>query len=196
MSKKLLKINSSGRVNGSVTRELTEDVVKLLQTKDDYEVIERDVAKGLPFVNETIINGFYTPVENQTEDQKNQLRISDELVQEFKDADVLVFGFPIYNFGIPASLKAYIDLVGRVGHTFKYTENGPVALLPSRKTYLVVASGGTPVGSGWDYATNYFKHVLGFLGIREDDIELIAADTLNKEKDKLVKAKEAIAELL
>jgi len=89
-------------------------------------------------------------------------------------ADVLVIGVPIYNFGIPAALKAWVDMVARARLTFRYTEQGPEGLLRVKRAYLVVASGGTAAGSAVDFATGYLRHVLGFLGI--DDVEIIAAD--------------------
>jgi FMN-dependent NADH-azoreductase len=90
------------------------------------------------------------------------------------DADVLVIGVPVYNFGIPASLKAWVDMIARARLTFRYTESGPVGLLRGKRAVLVVASGGTAVGSEIDFATDYLRHVLGFLGI--DDVEIIAAN--------------------
>ena len=92
------------------------------------------------------------------------------------EADVLVIGAPIYNFSIPASLKAYFDLVARAGLTFKYTENRPEGLLKNKKAYIVVSSGGTEIGSDIDFAGNYIKHFLGFLGIT--DVEFVKLDQL------------------
>jgi FMN-dependent NADH-azoreductase len=87
-----------------------------------------------------------------------------------------VIGVPVYNFGVPAALKAWIDLVARAGVTFKYTETGPVGLLNDKRAILAVATGGTPVGSDIDFATGYMKHVLGFIGIH--NVEVIAADSV------------------
>ncbi|MEM9054926.1 MAG: NAD(P)H-dependent oxidoreductase, partial [Pseudomonadota bacterium] len=83
---------------------------------------------------------------------------------------------PVYNFGVPAALKAWIDLVARARKTFKYTETGPVGLLEGKTAYVVIASGGTPSGAQIDFATPYVRHVLGFLGIHE--VNVIAADQL------------------
>ena len=87
-----------------------------------------------------------------------------------------MIGVPVYNFGIPASLKAWVDLVARARETFRYSENGPVGLLEGKKAYILLASGGTPVGSDVDFASNYLKFILGFLGIT--DVTVIAADQL------------------
>ncbi len=121
--------------------------------------------------------------------------MSDSLVAELKDADVLVIGVPIYNFNVPASLKAWIDMIARARLTFRYTENGPEGLLQGKKAYLVVATGGVPVGSPVDFATPYLKHALGFIGIT--DVEIIAADRLNSQADEAMdSARARIAELI
>ena len=93
------------------------------------------------------------------------------------DYDVVVIGAPMYNFSIPAALKAWIDLVARAGLTFRYTENGPVGMLENKKAYVMLATGGTSIGSEIDYASGYLRHVLGFLGIH--DVELISAERMN-----------------
>ena len=118
----------------------------------------------------------FTPAEQRNEEQKAALAESDALVAELRAADVLIIGVPIYNFGIPAALKAWVDMVARARLTFRYTENGPVGLLKGKRVYLVVASGGTAVGSEIDFATGYLRHMLGFLGI--DDVHIVAADRL------------------
>jgi FMN-dependent NADH-azoreductase len=95
-------------------------------------------------------------------------------VAEAMAADVWVIATPIYNFGVPASLKAWIDQIARARLTFRYTEQGPQGLLTGKKVYILTATGGTEVGSAIDFATPWLKFVLGFLGIT--DIEVIAAD--------------------
>ena len=87
----------------------------------------------------------------------------------------------IYNFGVPAALKAWIDQIARAGVTFKYTENGPVGLLDGKRAIIAVASGGTEVGSEIDFATGYMRHIMGFIGIH--DVEVVAADQLMLDAD-------------
>ena len=111
---------------------------------------------------------------------------SDTLVAELEAADVLVIGTPIYNFAIPAALKAWFDQVARPRVTFRYTEDGSVGLLGGKKAYIVVASGGVPVGSPVDFATPYIRHMLGFLGI--SDVEIVAADSLLSRGDEAIEA--------
>lgn len=175
--KRILRIDSSGRRQGSVSRALAEHLSEQLRMRFPYaEVVTRDLNEGLGFVNEAWIEAAYTRSENRTAEHREILAVSDKLVDEFASADILVFTIPIYNFSVPASLKAWIDLVCRIGRTFRYTEEGPHSLLPNRKTYIIVTSGGTPIGSDIDYATDYFQHVLSFLGIT--DVKIVEADRL------------------
>jgi FMN-dependent NADH-azoreductase len=105
-------------------------------------------------------------------------------VDELKAAEVIVIGMPVYNFGIPAALKVWVDMVARARLTFRYTENGPEGLLKGKKVYLVVASGGVAVDSDVDFATPYMRHVLRFLGI--DDIEVVTATQQNIRGDESI----------
>lgn len=176
-TKTVLKIDASARKDGSVTRQLTEELVtSLLQSNPDTKVLTRDVSAGLPFVDEAWIGANFTDAGERSAEQKLALALSDTLVGELKAADTIVIGVPVYNFGIPASLKAWVDLVARARETFRYSENGPVGLLDGKKAYILLASGGTPVGSDVDFASNYLKFILGFLGIT--DVTVIAADQL------------------
>ena len=102
-----------------------------------------------------------------------RLALSDQLIRELQDADTIVIGAPIYNFGAPASLKAWMDLVARPGVTFRYTPDGPEGLLTGKKAIVTVASGGVPVGSDIDFLSSHLKFFLGFIGIT--DVEIHAA---------------------
>jgi len=124
---------------------------------------------------------------------RETLGYSDELVDELKNADTLVIGVPVYNFSIAATLKAWIDMIARARLTFRYTENGPVGLLEGKKAYLVVATGGVPVGSPMDFATPYLRHALSFVGII--DVEIVAADGVNNNaEESMDRARAHIAE--
>ncbi|MEX0310570.1 MAG: FMN-dependent NADH-azoreductase [Tateyamaria sp.] len=166
----ILHIDSSARTQGSVTRDLTADIVAKL----GGDVIRRDLKEALPQINETWVNANFTPEADRDPAQRDTLALSDSLVAELKAADTIVIGVPVYNFGVPAALKAWIDLIARAGVTFKYSESGPVGLLDGKRAIIAIATGGTPVGSDIDFATNYLKHVMGFIGIH--DVEVIAAD--------------------
>jgi FMN-dependent NADH-azoreductase len=172
----VLRIDASGRHEGSQSRALTDKVLAQLKAAGAARVIARDLAGGVELVDQAWINANFTPEEDRTEAQVLRLRGSDALVDELVQSDVIVIGTPIYNFGVPAALKAWVDQVARARKTFRYTENGPVGLLEGKKAYIVVASGGTEVGSGIDFATGYLKHILGFIGIH--DVTVFAADQL------------------
>lgn len=172
---RVLRVEASARKSGSTSRSLGDKVVARLRVQHpDLTVVERDLADGIPFVTEDWIAANVTADEQRTTEQRETLAISDTLVAELQAADILVIGLPVYNFGPPAALKAWIDQVARARVTFRYTENGPVGLLAGKKAYVVAASGGTEVGSAVDFATPYLRHVLGFIGIK--DVTLIAAD--------------------
>ena len=174
---KVLRIDSSGRTHNSTTRELADLLIEQLGRQSGaLDVTTRDVAAGLPFVNEEWINANFTDPDQRSERQRDVLAYSDKLVRELMDADILVIGAPIYNFGIPAALKAWVDMIARARVTFRYSENGPVGLLAGKRAILVVASGGTPVGGSMDFASTYLRHVLAFVGIT--DVATIAAERL------------------
>lgn len=167
----ILRIDSSARTEGSVTRDLLDTIeAKLVGT-----VTRRDVGgAAVPQITGTWVASNFTPADERTEEHKATLALSDTLIAEIKAADTLLIGLPIYNFSVPGALKAWIDLVCRAGVTFKYTDTGPVGLLTGKRAIVAVASGGVPMGSAGDYATGYIRHVLGFIGIT--DVQFVAAD--------------------
>jgi len=191
---RILKVDASARKAGSVTRELSDQLVtSLLSTHSGASVIERDVAAGLPVVDEDWIGANFTDPAERTPEQRLKLALSDTLVNEVRSADVLVIGVPIYNFGVPASLKAWVDLIARARETFRYTENGPVGLLEGKKAFLIVASGGVKAGSEVDFATAFMKHILGFIGVK--DVTVVAADQLMLDENKKSEAQSQIQDL-
>lgn len=194
MTTHILKIDSSARTEGSISRELGADIIARLAETGPVEVTERDVSTGLPVVTGDWIGANFTPADDRSAAQRDELALSDALVAELAAADVLVIGLPIYNFGLPASLKAWIDLVARAGVTFRYSETGPKGLLEGKRAIIAVASGGTEVGSKIDFATNYLAHVLGFIGIT--DVSFVTADRMMVDADAaLARAKGQIADL-
>lgn len=188
----ILQVNASARKTGSVTRELTETLVtRLLEKSPQAKVISRDVSQGLPFLDEDWVGANFTDPAERSAEQRMKLALSDTLVSELRTADTIVIGSPIYNFSVPAALKAWVDLIARARETFQYTDNGPEGLLKDKKAYVIVASGGTKVGSEIDFAANYLKHVLGFVGI--SDVTIVAADQLMMDP---AKREAALAETL
>ncbi len=194
MNHKILHINSSGRVEGSVTRDISAQLVSQLQQQTGYDTMKLDLAEGLPFVDEQWIGANFTDPEQRSDRQKAKLALSDSLVSDLQEASHIVIAAPIYNFSVPAVLKAWIDMVARARVTFRYTENGPEGLLKGKKAYLVVASGGVPLESDYDFATPYLKQVMGFLGI--DDVTVINTNELGQAANEaeVVEKLSAIAE--
>jgi len=193
---RVLEVSASGRRGDSVSRKLTKDIIAALETRyGDIDLARRDLSDGVEFVDESWITANFTPAEERTHEHRDALAKSDALVDELQQADVVVIGAPIYNFGVPAVLKAWVDMIARARLTFRYTAYGPEGLLKGKKAYIVVASGGVPVDSPADFATPYLRQALRFVGI--SDIEIIAADQLNTvAADSIDAARARIAELV
>jgi FMN-dependent NADH-azoreductase len=191
----VLRVDASMRRSGSVTRELADDLIAVLEARDGgIALVNRDLTEGLPFIDESWIGANVTDPAERSDSQKERLALSDTLADELKAADVVVIASPIYNFNVPAAMKAWIDLIARARETFRYTENGPVGLLEGKKAYVVSASGGTEVGGEIDFAVRYLKHVLGFVGIH--DVTVVAAERLMFGAEESVSAaKAAVAEI-
>jgi FMN-dependent NADH-azoreductase len=197
----LLKIDSSPRGEASVSRQLTNAFAKRWQDHHPgAPVIERDLYAGpaLPLVDSTWIGAAYTPAEARTPEQTAALAVSEKLIGELEAADEYVFGVPMYNFGVPAAFKAWIDQVARAGRTFSYTSGGIEGLLKGKKATVIISSGGvyqpnTPFAL-MDFVVPYLRSVLGFVGIT--NIEFIAADGLSKVMQGQVKLEEHIAPTL
>lgn len=181
MSTNILRIDASARRTGSVTRDLNDKIIERFQRTGEAHVVTRDLADPLPLLTEEWIGANFTDPAERTDTQRETLALSDELVAELKAADVILIGLPIYNFGVPGALKAWIDLVARARETFRYSEYGPVGLLEGKRAIVTVASGGTEAGSSIDFASTYLKHVLGFIGIT--DVVFVNADQMMIDAD-------------
>ena len=180
----ILRIDASGRHDGSVTREITDRVIARL---GDADVITRDLAETPPtLVDQRIIGSYFTPPDQRTAEQSEAIAPSDAVVDELMRADTVVVGMPIYNFGAPAALKGWADMAARAGVTFKYEADGPKGLLEGKRAIVVVASGGTGVDSEIDWATPWLRFFLGFIGIH--DVTVIAAGRMNADKNALERA--------
>jgi FMN-dependent NADH-azoreductase len=172
----ILYITASIRSDSeSISRGLGQSIVDGLAAKTGASITTRDLsADTLPFVSAERFAANLTPVAERTPAQAELAAIADTLIAELQAADTIVIGSPIYNFGPPASLKAWADLVARAGTTFRYTATGPEGLLTGKKAYIAIASGGTPVGAEFDFMSRWLTFFLGFLGIT--DVEIVAAD--------------------
>ncbi|QOG01379.1 FMN-dependent NADH-azoreductase [Flavobacterium sp. MDT1-60] len=172
MSKRILNIVTSIKGDTSFSNQLSNAVIeKLTNIYTEIEVNTLDLSKTpLPYLTDLHISAIYTPAELHTEDQKEALKYSDAAIKDVLEADIIVIGVPLYNFGIPAVLKGWIDQVARAGKTFSYDENGPKGLLTDKKVFLSIASGAIfsegPYKS-YDFSESYLRTVLGFLGIMD-----------------------------
>ena len=190
----ILRIDASARTENSVSRDLLDRIIARFDAAGDATVTHRDLAHGVPLIDEDWVGANFTPADARNDAQKEKLAVSDELVGEVKDADVLLIGLPIYNFSVPAAMKAWIDQIARAGVTFKYTEYGPKGLLEGKRAIVVVASGGTEMGSDIDFASGYLRHVLGFIGI--EDVVFVPADRMMVDAEATLKSAHEAVEAL
>ncbi|HYU69678.1 MAG TPA: FMN-dependent NADH-azoreductase [Burkholderiales bacterium] len=176
--KTLLQIRSSIFSDGGQSSRLAERFVAAWRASNPGgKVIVRDLAKEpVPHLDAARFAAFVAKPEERTPEQQAVVDYSDALIGELKRADVVVLGLPMYNFGLPSTLKAYFDHVGRAGETFKYTEKGPAGLLTGKKVYVFAARGGMYAGTPNDTQTPFIRTFLSFIGM--DDIEFIYAEGL------------------
>jgi FMN-dependent NADH-azoreductase len=184
MTLNTLRVDASARKVDSVSRQLGDTLIEHLQVQQALNLQTVDLSEPPPVVDADWVAANNTPEDQRSELQKSTLTQSDKLVEQLEAADLLVITTPIYNFGVPAALKAWIDQVARAGRTFRYTDSGPVGLLKHKRAIVIVASGGTRLDSDIDFATPYLKHVLGFIGIH--DVSFIAADALVQAADEVI----------
>ena len=160
----VLHINSSARLSNSNTRIIGQYLVDVL----GQPVISRDLAREpLPPISAEDLVAVHGSSDNQRASLLAHLALSEQLIDELKRADTLVLAAPMYNFGIPATLKQWIDSICRAGVSFKYTEQGPVGLVGVKRAFVITASGGTPIGSEMDFASRYLEHICKFIGISD-----------------------------
>ena len=178
---KILQIKSSVfNGQGQSSRLATEFVTQLQDQNLDAQVRERDlVAEGIPHLDAARTAALFSKPEERTAEQKAVVAYSDALIAELRDADVLVLGLPMYNFGIPSQLKAWFDHIARAGVTFKYTEKGAVGLVTGKKAYVFAARGG--VYGDQDFQTQFVRQFLGFIGIT--DVQFVYAEGLAMGED-------------
>ena len=181
----ILRIDASMRRQKSVSRMLADEMVAALGArKSSVNVINRDLAAGIGIVNAAWIEAERTSEENRTSDQRALLTQSDALVAELQAADDIVIATPIYNFSVPAALKAWIDLICRDKITFTYENDTPRGLLSNKRATVIVTSGGTLAGRDIDFTTSYIRHILGFIGV--DDVTMIDVTGLSKNRNDVI----------
>ncbi|EFL90917.1 FMN-dependent NADH-azoreductase [Ahrensia sp. R2A130] len=193
---RILRIDSSSRPSspsagnggeGSFSRNLADNLIEHLSAKHpESEIVVRDlVTNPVPHIANETISGYYTRPEAMTDALRGATALSDELIAEVKDADVIVLSVPLYNFSIPSALKAWIDHVVRIGHTFSYEDGQFAGLVEDKPIYVCFSYGAGGYGQNgplqaYDHMKPYLMMVLKFIGLASIEtfaIEATTADT-------------------
>tara|TARA_Y100000590_G_C15482910_1_gene924702 strand:- start:27 stop:608 length:582 start_codon:yes stop_codon:yes gene_type:complete len=185
---KIYQIDSSARKEGSTSRALAKKLLDKIKKPED-EITYRDLNDEMVFVTGLTESGMNIDEKDQNENHKKMFELSNQLVKELKESDVIIISAPIYNYGPPATLKAWSDLAARIGETFRFKENGRrEGLLKNKKAYLVITSGGTKLNSKEDFLTPWLKFILNFFGIEE--VKVISADQMALDYENSIKEAE------
>lgn len=197
--KKVLTLNTGLNGTSGKSNKLVQDFVSRLKIQEQVSVTERDLAvDDIHHLNLKEMQSWMTPENSRSNEQAKLALISDTLIAELENSDVIVIGMPMYNFGAPSVFKSWIDRVARAGKTFRYTENGPVGLLNNKKVYVLATRGGLYAGTPKDTQTQYIKDVFAFIGI--EDVEFVYAEGLamgeESAKNALEQAEQKIVELI
>ena len=196
----LLQLNASLFSTGGQSSQLADQFVAAWRANNaGAEVVVRDLANNpLPHLDAERVLSFVAAPEARTPRQQALVAESDALIDEIKRAQIIVLGLPMYNFGIPSTLKAYFDQIARAGVTFRYTVSGLEGLLGGKKVYIFAARGGLYAGTSRDSQTTYVRDFLAFLGI--SDVEFVYAEGLNmgepSKQEALAGARDRIEQLV
>jgi FMN-dependent NADH-azoreductase len=182
---KFYQIDSSARKDGSTSRALAKKLLDKIKKPED-EVIYRDLDDEMVFVSGLTESGMKIEEKDRNEHHKKMFELSDQLVSELKESDIIIISAPIYNYGPPATLKAWADLAARVGETFRFKPDGRrEGLLSNKRAFLVITSGGTKLNSNEDFLTPWLKFILNFFGIEKVDV--VSADQMALDYEKSIK---------
>ena len=186
---KFYQIDSSARKDGSTSRALAKKLLDKIKKPED-EVIYRDLDDEMVFVSGLTESGMKIEEKDRNEHHKKMFELSDKLVSELKESDIIIISAPIYNYGPPATLKAWADLAARVGETFRFKPDGRrEGLLSNKRAFLVITSGGTKLNSNEDFLTPWLKFILNFFGI--ENVDVVSADQMALNYEKSIKDAEA-----
>ena len=185
---KILQINASARSEGANSTRLADALTARLKAISPAAAVEvRDLARNPhPIIDEAALGALFTPAADRTPEQAARVALDDALIAQVQSADAIVLGVPMYNFGTPVQLKAWVDAIARAGVTFRYTESGPEGLLKGKRVYVALARGGRYRGTEADAQVPWLKTVLGFLGMT--DIEFVYAEGLAMGEDSATRA--------
>ncbi|MDE2255763.1 MAG: NAD(P)H-dependent oxidoreductase [Betaproteobacteria bacterium] len=174
----ILQINASARREGSNSTRVANTIVAQLRARNPMaQVTIRDLAiTPHPLLDERALGALFTPADQRSPEQAERVALDDALIAEIQQHDTIVLGVPMYNFGVPAQLKNWIDAIARAGVTFRYSAQGPEGLLTGKTVYVALARGGRYRNTPNDSQVPYLKTVLGFLGMT--DVRFIYAEGL------------------
>jgi len=175
--KTILQLNTSLFGDGAQSSKLASQLVAGLAAAEPSRVIVRDLGRDpVPHLSAERFQAFTTAPDQRTPQQQRLAAESDALIDELRAAGTVVIGLPMYNFGVPSTLKAWFDHVARAGITFRYTESGPVGLMTGKKAYVIATRGGRYAGTPRDVQSAFVRQFLGFIGIT--DVEFVYVEGL------------------
>ncbi|MES2933242.1 MAG: NAD(P)H-dependent oxidoreductase [Pseudomonadota bacterium] len=174
----ILQINSSARTEGSHSTALANSLVeRLLATTPDANLTVRDLGRTPhPIIDESALQALFTPADQRSPEQAARVALDDALIAEIQAADTVVLGVPMYNFGVTAQLKNWIDAISRAQVTFRYGANGPEGMLTGKKVYVLLTRGGLYRNTPNDTQVPYLKTFFSFLGMT--DVQFVFAEGL------------------
>jgi len=177
--KTLLHIKSSLFADHGQSTQLADQfITQWLEKNPNGQVVSRDLVKEpLPHLDADLIAALMSEPAQRNEQQQAVVALSDSLIDELQQADLVLIGVPMYNFGVPSQMKTWLDLLARAGVTFRYTETGPVGLLQDKPVVLLATRGGLYKEAGMDHQIPFLKQFLGFVGL--NSVEVIYAEGLN-----------------
>lgn len=173
--KSILRLDASAKTQGSQGRQLGDDFLSYLKNETAIDLQVRDLGQRLDQLDQTWVEANFTAADVRSDAQAARLETSDALVKELFDMDVLVITLPLYNFGVPAALKAWIDLICRAKLTFRFVDGKPQGLVTGKRAIVILTSGGVAMGAEDDFATPLVRRVLSFIGI-DDQLFLSGKD--------------------
>jgi FMN-dependent NADH-azoreductase len=179
-SLRILRLDASANPQASDSRKLGDHLLRhLTQSNQHVEIRERDLNRDAQFIDADWITANFSAADGRSEAHNRRLAQSDELIAELEWADHIVLTTPMYNFAVPATLKAWIDQICRAGVTFRYGADGPEGLLTGKRADIVITTGGAPLDSPVDFVSGYLRQVFAFIGISE--INFTGADGMNRD---------------
>jgi FMN-dependent NADH-azoreductase len=196
---KVLHIDSSLQGNKSTSSKIAQKLIDKLDVNNNTnsEILYRDLnADVIPHLTEEKFTAFNTPEAERTLQQQEAVAISDKLIDEVSHSDVLIIGVPMYNLGVPSTLKAWFDHLARAGKTFTYTAEGPKPLLKMPKVYIIATRGGMYANTPADTQSPWLKQILHFIGVNEINFIYAEGAAMNSADDVFSNAERQISQLL